>query len=101
MNIQANTPKWMSRAACVGADPDLFFPITGYQGVVTAKQAKEYCAGCQVRQPCLREALDNKITDGIWGGYTPKERSRLFSTIDHTNCDCVACRKKRALAARR
>jgi WhiB family redox-sensing transcriptional regulator len=64
---------WRDRAACRGADPDLFFPERGE----SADPARQVCARCPVRQPCLAYALDNGITHGVWGGLTERERRVL------------------------
>jgi len=32
---------------------------------------------CAVRDECLRYAVVNNITDGVWGGTTSKEREKL------------------------
>ena len=34
---------------------------------------------CPVRQPCLDYAITNRITHGIWGGLTERERRALRS----------------------
>jgi WhiB family redox-sensing transcriptional regulator len=34
------------------------------------------CKGCPVRIPCLRFAVENEITHGIWGGMTAIQRKR-------------------------
>jgi WhiB family transcriptional regulator, redox-sensing transcriptional regulator len=67
---------WWAWAACRDADPELFFPEQG-QLPQTAK-AKEVCAGCAVRGPCLQAALrrgDDRY--GIVAGTTPRERVAL------------------------
>jgi WhiB family redox-sensing transcriptional regulator len=67
---------WQARAACRDADPELFFPEPG-QLPQTAK-AKEVCAGCAVRGPCLEATLRRR--DDRWGivaGTTPGERVAL------------------------
>ncbi len=64
---------WERFGACVGVDPDLFFPVRG--GPV--KQAKAVCAGCQVRAECLEFAVRTNQTVGIWGGTSYRERRRL------------------------
>ena len=68
--------RWRQRAACRGTDLDVFFPERGE----TAGPARQLCARCQVRQPCLDYALSNRITHGIWGGLTERERRPLQST---------------------
>ena len=53
----------------------MFFPGRGE----TAGPARQVCAGCPVRQPCLDYAITNRITYGIWGGLTERERRALRS----------------------
>jgi WhiB family transcriptional regulator, redox-sensing transcriptional regulator len=64
---------WRDRAACRGTGPDLFFPERGE----SADPARQICARCPVRQPCLACALDKAITHGVWGGLTERERRVL------------------------
>ena len=47
----------------------------------TAGPARQVCARCLVRQPCLEYALSNRITHGIWGGLTERERRPLQSRL--------------------
>ena len=53
----------------------MFYPERGQ----TAGPARQVCARCPVRQPCLDYALSNRITHGIWGGMTERERRPLQS----------------------
>jgi WhiB family redox-sensing transcriptional regulator len=57
---------------CQIEDASLWFPTTG-----PAPRAKALCAGCPNRQPCLDFALDNGITEGIFGGTSPAERRAM------------------------
>ena len=66
---------WRDRAACRGADLDLFFPGRGE----SAEPARRICAACPVRQPCLDYAISHGITHGIWGGLTERDRRALRS----------------------
>ena len=66
---------WRDRAACRGADPDLFFPERGE----SAESARRVCARCPVREPCLDYAVTNRIVHGVWGGLTGWERRALQS----------------------
>jgi WhiB family transcriptional regulator, redox-sensing transcriptional regulator len=61
---------WRYRAACRGADLDLFFPGRGE----SAEPARQICADCPVWQPCLDYALSRGIVHGIWGGLTERDR---------------------------
>ncbi len=54
---------WRQRAACRGADPDIFYPISDED----AEEAQAICAGCDVRHLCLEWALSNREHDGVWG----------------------------------
>lgn len=64
---------WTDAAACLGLDPDLFFPERGED----VAPAKAVCAGCPVREDCLDYALDNGERHGIWGGLSERERRRI------------------------
>jgi WhiB family transcriptional regulator, redox-sensing transcriptional regulator len=64
---------WRYRAACRGTDLNVFFPGRGE----SAEPARQICAGCPVRQPCLDYALSRGITNGIWGGLTERDRRPL------------------------
>ncbi len=67
--------RWREQAACCGTDLDVFFPEHGE----SARPARQVCAACQVRKPCLEYALSNRITHGVWGGVTVRERRPLQS----------------------
>ena len=69
---------WRYRAACRSADLEVFFPGRGEP----AEPARQICAGCPVRQPCLDYALSHAITHGIWGGLTERDRRPL--RVHHT-----------------
>lgn len=64
---------WTLRAACRGANPDLFFIDQGQ----SANPAKKVCARCPVSHACLDYAMRNDIRHGVWGGHGEKERKRL------------------------
>jgi hypothetical protein len=51
-------------AACLGANPDLFFPPEGDDGA----EAKAICASCPIRSECYDLACANGERAGIWGG---------------------------------
>lgn len=62
--------RWRLRAACLGADPDLFMPDeVGRRGALAVKvvAARTYCAGCPVLAEC-GSAGDARNEVGIWGG---------------------------------
>jgi len=67
--------RWRELAACRGIDLGVFFPERG----ASAGPARQVCAACPVRQPCLDYAVTNRITSGVWGGLTERERRALRS----------------------
>ena len=67
--------RWRELAACRGTDLEVFFPGRGE----SAGPARQVCAACPVRQPCLDYAITNRIVHGIWGGLTERERRALQS----------------------
>jgi WhiB family transcriptional regulator, redox-sensing transcriptional regulator len=71
---QTKTLVWRQRAACRGADPDIFYPISEEE----ADEARAICRGCPVLESCLDWALANRERDGVWGGATERERRRMI-----------------------
>jgi WhiB family redox-sensing transcriptional regulator len=65
---------WRQRGACVGLDPDMFYPLSEEE----AEEAKSICSTCVVREPCLEYALATREAEGVWGGTTARERRRLL-----------------------
>ena len=65
---------WRSRANCLTANPDLFFPVTDGPD---AQKAKALCEACPVRNECLGLALELDERFGIWGGMTSTDREKL------------------------
>ena len=72
---------WRYRAACRGADLSLFFPNRGR----SAEPARQICAQCPVRQPCLDFALSHGIVHGVWGGLAERDRRALRSQYAGTD----------------
>lgn len=69
---------WRDDAACLDADPDLFFPIgTAGPGLRQIDEAKRICMACPVRKQCLAWALNLAAASGIWGGTTEEERRAI------------------------
>lgn len=62
--------RWWTRANCLGADPDMFFPERG----ASTREAKAVCFACPVMDECLEYALNNVEKFGIWGGRSERER---------------------------
>ncbi|WP_372345402.1 WhiB family transcriptional regulator [Streptomyces sp. KL116D] len=71
--------KWLDRAACVGEDPELFFPVgTTGPAVHDVAAAKEVCHRCPVVAECLEWALRTGQSTGVWGGTSEGERGALL-----------------------
>jgi WhiB family transcriptional regulator, redox-sensing transcriptional regulator len=65
---------WMFRGACLGEDPELFFPVTATgPALQEISSAKAICGRCAVRVMCLSYALATRQS-GVWGGTTGEER---------------------------
>ncbi|HEY1919439.1 MAG TPA: WhiB family transcriptional regulator [Streptosporangiaceae bacterium] len=69
---------WRDRAACRGADPELFF-LVGSAGpaLVQLERAKRICTRCPSRGQCLEWALAHGHEAGVWGGTSEDERRAL------------------------
>ena len=67
--------EWVERAACRGADPELFFAYKGNYPDIEG--ALGYCERCEVIEKCLATALHDPFIEGIWGGTTWDQR-KLF-----------------------
>jgi WhiB family transcriptional regulator, redox-sensing transcriptional regulator len=65
---------WRDLAACVGTDPEAFFPETSNANAY----ARRVCFRCDVRGECLDWAIANGVWDGIWGGMGEAARLRLW-----------------------
>jgi WhiB family redox-sensing transcriptional regulator len=71
---------WRDRAACLGEDPELFFP-EGNAGpaLLQLEEAKAVCRRCAVAETCLKWALESGQDAGVWGGMSEDERRALKS----------------------
>ena len=73
----ARREEWVSKAACRGMDPELFFPGRGESTV----EARQVCATCTVACPCLEYALRSAEKYGIWGNTSERERRTMRRDI--------------------
>jgi WhiB family redox-sensing transcriptional regulator len=64
-------------AACRGANTDQFFVGVGE----SAQAAKRICEGCKVKDVCRDWAIKYKITFGIWGGTTQRDRRKIAKEL--------------------
>ena len=74
---------WQQRAACKGPQSAVFFPPSQVERKDEREgreaRAKEICAICPVRRPCLDYALAIREPHGIWGGLNELERKQLLA----------------------
>jgi WhiB family redox-sensing transcriptional regulator len=73
-------PEWRRAAACVDADPALFFPEGGPGAGLAVAAAKRVCCSCPVRTTCLADVMawvQSSARYGVGGGLSATERQRL------------------------
>lgn len=79
--IRSPAGEWVRDALCAElvrtgkARAEWWFPERGETHV--ARWAKEVCAACPVREPCLDWAVNLPETDGIWGGTSARDRKKI------------------------
>lgn len=70
----------MERAACIGFDPELWFPDGhGFEAVAVSRKARAICFECPVQAECFDVAMARDERYGIWGGFGAKFRHDLAS----------------------
>ncbi len=62
-------------AACIGLDPELFFPTNNISPVIE-DLLKKTCLRCPIFDACLDYSLKVKV-EGWWAGTSDKERIEL------------------------
>ena len=76
--------EWQLDAACAGLDTALFYQADNERGSsvrLREKKAKAICARCPVIANCLKDAIANNETYGVWGGMSADERYRLINNL--------------------
>lgn len=68
---------WIDRGACLGLDPDDWFPDSNSHPLAAHDAIRVCRTLCQVREQCLEMALTEGLHDGIFGGLLPQERKDL------------------------
>jgi len=64
---------WEEDAACKGKPTEWFYVGKGE----SPWRGLQVCAGCPVRRECLDYSLRTHDKNGIWGGYTPRQRRSI------------------------
>ena len=70
-------PAWHADALCREHPEVSWFPSLGE----TAEVAPALCSGCLVNEECLAAALEDPLTQGVWGGTTPTERKAMRQAV--------------------
>lgn len=74
---------WQQRAACRGADTQLFYHPENERGPSRRRReqlAKHICRACPVLTDCLSWALVTREAYGVWGGLSPEERGAMLTS---------------------
>lgn len=71
---------WRQRAACLGEDPELFFPHPSDS--IGIEDARAVCRRCPVIDLCRDRALEDREQFGVWGGLSEDERRRITRRRD-------------------
>lgn len=86
MGIHLNLERFITHlpsfpyALCANlSDKDYFFPESKRELKERIDSLKELCSQCPHKAQCLQFAVDNHITEGIWGGTTPDQRQKLIT----------------------
>lgn len=96
---------WYMESACLGKGSEMFFADTGNKRECLKKEAaaKNLCRQCPVAAECLLFAMQNGEIYGIWGSFSPKERSTiktLFKDINLNICRHLVNQEIRSIKAR-
>ena len=71
---------WSERAACLSAEPEVFFPVgTAGMAVDDIEAAKAICSGCAVVVECRDYALRSRQPFGVWGGLDEEQRRSIWA----------------------
>lgn len=76
--LLAEDDRWWHRAACLGADTEIFFARPDAAPVAIA-EAKAFCAGCPVAGECLRDGVKTNDIHAVRGGLTWPERQQALA----------------------
>lgn len=80
--MKVTKDNWQAKAACLGSDPEAWFPEKSY-GMVP----RTVCATCPVKLWCIVDGIGEDT--GIWGGTLPSERRILRQKFGVDSVDGV------------
>lgn len=85
MSAQTADNSWQMKAACRGPQAAVFFPPPQFERkdekLEREARAKEICATCSVKEPCLDYAVSIREPHGIWGGLNESERKAMLLRV--------------------
>ena len=85
MSAQTADNSWQMKAACRGPQAAVFFPPPQFgrkdEKLEREARAKEICATCSVKEPCLDYAVSIREPHGIWGGLNESERKAILLRV--------------------
>ncbi|MBL8775918.1 MAG: WhiB family transcriptional regulator [Acidimicrobiales bacterium] len=85
MSAQTADNSWQMKAACRGPQAAVFFPPPQFERkdekLDREARAKEICATCSVKEPCLDYAVSIREPHGIWGGLNESERKAILVRV--------------------
>lgn len=70
---------WKERAACKKVGARTMYPAPN--DTVGLRSALALCSVCPVRTDCLRQAIIDGETHGVWGGTTARRRARIVKYL--------------------
>lgn len=86
-------------AQCTTGDPDFFFPNSEKELQERLPTLEAICNGCRHKIDCAEFAIENAISDGFWGGFTP-DALRSMINVQGKHFDKRHKRLQEALAMR-
>ncbi len=85
MSAQTADNSWQMKAACRGPQAAVFFPPPQFERkdekLDREARAKDICATCSVKEPCLDYAVSIREPHGIWGGLNESERKAILLRV--------------------
>lgn len=87
------------KAACKGADTNLFYPDfeDGVGKKNKERECREFCANCDIQMDCLIYACENEEFWGVWGGASEAVRRKLAKSKEYNLWaarKCIICEEK-------
>lgn len=79
LRVALSAGDWVRRAACSPAVAEFFWPLPNQNDGPEIRAALEVCSHCPVVRECGQWAIDNRQTEGIWGGMRPGALRRLVA----------------------